>query len=166
MSEKLQKTKWFWKNNYFLILSLIPIIVIIVALEITSSTRFDFIPHLFGDQRSSLFDLWSIQHFLSGVLIGALLITPKYQATKNWQKMVPLTLFFAFGWEALELLIESGGISTFSSFWNSREHWSNRLISDPALVFVGGIVGYVIHDSWKVAIVPTVVWLALKAALI
>lgn len=164
--EKVEETKWFWKQNYILILSVIPLILIMIVSEISSIHRTIVIPHLFGDQRTSLFDLWSIQHFLAGVLIGSLLITPKYERTKKWQLMLPLTIFLAFAWEAIEMYIESGGIEVLQSFWNQREHWSNRLVSDPLMVIGGGILGYIIHDSWKVAVIPTIIWLAIKAALV
>jgi hypothetical protein len=166
VEKKVEETKWFWKNNYFLILSVIPLLIIMIISEVSSIHRADIIPNLFGDQRTSFLDLWSIQHFLAGVLIGSLLITPKYERTKKWQIMLPLTIFLAFAWEAVELYIESGGIEAFKSFWNQREHWSNRLVSDPLLVIGGGIIGYIIHDSWKVAVVPIILWLAFKAALI
>lgn len=166
VGEKVQETKWFWKQNYILILSVIPLILIMVVSEISSIHRANVIPQVFGDQRVSLFDLWSIQHFLAGVLIGSLLITPKYKRTKNWQIMLPLTIFLAFAWEAVELYIESGGVEALKSFWNQREHWSNRLVSDPLLVIGGGVVGYIIHDSWKVALVPTILWLSIKAMLV
>ncbi|MDH4330895.1 MAG: hypothetical protein OEV93_05090 [Candidatus Moranbacteria bacterium] len=163
--EKVQETKWFWQHNYFLILSLIPLLAIMIVSEISSIHRTAVIPNFFGDQKTSLFDLWSIQHFLAGVLIGSLLITPKYERTKKWHIMLPLTIFLAFAWEAVELYLESGGIEAVQSFWNQREHWSNRLVSDPIMVIGGGVLGYIIHDSWKIAIIPSIIWLLIKAVL-
>ena len=158
---KFKKTKKFWDNNNFLILSLIPLALIILF----QPQQEIFIPSFFGDEKSSLFDLWSIQHFLAGVLIGSLFLSPKDSSIKKerWQKIIPFILFIAFGWEALEIYLEKGII--FAE-WNSFEHWTNRIITDPLTALVGGVIGYSKRNSWKIVIIPIILWLALKLFLI
>ncbi len=159
MPKRLQKTKKFWDNNYFLILSLIPLALIILFQPQQTS----LIPILFGNQEIAMFDLWSIQHFLAGILIGSLLLIPKNETTQQWQKIIPFILFIALSWEAFEIYIETGVI--FET-WKGFEHWTNRIITDPLMALIGGVVGYLIRDSWRVAVVPAIMWLVIKAILI
>ena len=157
--EKLQKTKKFWQNNYFLILSLIPLALIIFFHQQQSQPGVNLMPVLFGEQAKALFDLWTIQHFLAGVLLGSLFLSPKKDKEKKWQTIIPFVIFVGFAWEAVELILEFEGLSGY-------EHWTNKMITDPIFVLVGGVVGYLIKDSWKVAVVPTILWLVLKMFLI
>jgi hypothetical protein len=157
----LKKTKEFWNNNIFLILSLIPLFLIILF-QPQQNTLF---PIFFGDESIALFDLWSIQHFLSGVLIISFFLLPKNTVgeIKNWQKIIPFILFVALSWEAMEIYFETGVII---KGWTGSEHWSNRIITDPLMALLGGVVGYITKDSWRVAIVPAIFWLILKIFLI
>ena len=161
MKPQLQKTKAFWDNNYFLILSLIPLVLIILF----QPQQITLMPVFFGDEKIAMFDLWSIQHFLAGVIIGSLLLSPKEETgkIKNWQRIIPFVLFIALTWEALEIYFETGVII---KTWVGLEHWSNRIITDPLMALLGGAIGYLIKDSWKIAIVPTIMWLVIKAMLI
>ncbi len=157
--ESIQKTKQFWKNNYFLLLSLIPLIFIIIF----QKDRVLEIPIFFGDQSVALFDLWSIQHFLVGILIGSLLLGSEKteKPVKKWRVIIPFMIFVAISWEAVEVFLENGHI-----LFNSFEGWSNRLITDPLMALLGGMVGYLIKDSWKIAVVPAILWLVIKALLL
>ncbi len=161
MKPQLQKTKVFWDNNYFLILSLIPLALIILF----QPQQIKLIPIFFGNEQLALFDLWSIQHFLAGILIGSLFLSPKEKTTgvKNWQRIIPFVLFLALTWEALEIYLETDII--FKN-WVGFEHWSNRIITDPLMALMGGAVGYLIRDSWRVAVVPSIMWLVIKLILI
>lgn len=159
MKKRLKETKKFWENNYFLIISLIPLILIILF----QPHQISFIPIFFGDEKIAMFDLWSIQHFLAGVLIGSLLLGTKDTPTKNWQRIIPFVLFVAFTWEAVEVYLETGVVL---KNWLGFEHWSNRLITDPLMAILGGAVGFLIKDSWRIAVIPMVLWLIFKIILI
>ncbi|MBU1558077.1 hypothetical protein KKC45_03890 [Patescibacteria group bacterium] len=159
MENELKKTKEFWDNNYFLILSLIPLFLIILFQPQQST----IIPVFFGDGEIALFDLWSIQHFLAGVLIGSLLLSPKNEPTKKWQRIIPFILFIALTWEAVEIYLETGVV--FEN-WKNFEHWTNRIITDPLMILLGGAVGYLIKESWRIAVIPAIMWLVIKALLL
>ncbi|MBU4480013.1 hypothetical protein KKG48_01030 [Patescibacteria group bacterium] len=157
--ETLKKTKLFWDNNYFLILSLILLFLIILL----QPQQMSLVPIFFGDSKIAMFDLWSIQHFLTGVLIGSLLLNSENRETKKWQKIIPFILFLALGWELAEIYLETGVVL---KNWTGFEHWTNRMIADPFVTLMGGITGYSVKDSWKIAIVPVVMWLVIKAIII
>jgi len=158
--KKLPKTRKFWQNNYFLILALIPLaLVIIFHQQQTPGFTISLMPSFFGGQAEALFDLWSVQHFLAGVLLGSLFLSSKKDKEEKWQTIIPFVIFLGILWEAVELILEFEGLSGY-------EHWTNKMITDPLFVLFGGIVGYIIKDSWRVAVVPMIVWLVLKIFLI
>ncbi len=93
-------------------------------------------PHLVGHKTSSFFDLWSIQHFLSGSVLG-MMLTSKNRPVYVWR-----LLAIALTWECFEWSCEAGVFGQPIAHWLcGEEHWSNRLIADPLLYLVGAHFG-------------------------
>lgn len=90
--------------------------------------------HLFGDKATSVFDVWSFEHLLSGISIGVLL--RRFIADRR-QHLLALGLV-AFAWETLEHYLEEGLLGHAVELWfHGVEFWANRLLADPAMMFVG-----------------------------
>ena len=99
-------------------------------------------PEIFGDKSVAIFDLWSIQHFLAGILIGQMIT----RTTKDPLLVVSIAMNLAYFWELHEFFGELG-LSMFyyylpaypelTAWFGGVEHWSNRLLGDPILVSEG-----------------------------
>lgn len=114
----------------------------------------------FGHKSLAIFDLWSIQHFLSGIiaswLIFRLVAWTSFSNQFGWLFTICLV---AYLWEFVEVFIEAGYFGQKAAVWKDGfEHWSNRFISDPLTAVLGAIV--YINFSWTVfpAIVLNIVW--------
>jgi class 3 adenylate cyclase len=120
-------------------------------------------PRLVGDRTVALLDLWSIQHFCAGVLVGALLCRGAPQC--NDMRFVLAILALALAWEAMELAMEAGWLGPAVSAWKDGfEHWGNRFIGDPLMVLGGALVARRFRRSWKVALAPASIWLVANVA--
>lgn len=100
---------------------------------------------LFGPKTSSLFDIWSFEHILTGFSIACLC----QFLLADWWKVVPLNLKpkimamamlnVSFFWEMIEHYLETGLAGAGVVFWlQGVENWSNRLLSDNVMVLFGG----------------------------
>jgi hypothetical protein len=110
---------------------------------------------LFGNKTEALFDIWSLEHFISGVglsLIFAYLakITFVESFANNEKSTVlpiryyfPLFLSLAYCWEAFEFYAEAGytNIAGVTHWFQGVEHWANRLITDPIMLIIGALIG-------------------------
>jgi hypothetical protein len=115
---------------------------------------------LFGNKEVSLFDIWSIEHFVAGVTLGSLLliVMPKYfcndlvPSEPGGRKDTPystsrlflfnyfiIILLLSYIWEVLEFYMEAG--YTYNekiTYWfQGTEYWLNRAVSDPLMVALG-----------------------------
>jgi hypothetical protein len=148
----------------------------------------DFLHVIWGLKTQALFDVWSIEHILSGVSIGsavqhknlkeikkflsnigAVIRRGEYQKLKKFFKSGKLhslhfdimgVLFLAYAWETLEHYLETGLAGGVVEYWfQGVEMWGNRLITDPLLM----ILGYYIakkHPNWvNKARVLSLIWL-------
>jgi uncharacterized membrane protein YvlD (DUF360 family) len=105
-------------------------------------------PQFFGDKQVAMFDFWSLQHAMSGILLGWLV------GRLRWGLFH--VLIAAYLWEMLEWWLESGGLGAGVASWKAgHEHWANRLIADPVLVLLGARVYFY---------APKIVWPAAVAA--
>jgi len=104
---------------------------------------------LWGYKTVAALDVWSIEHFIMGINLGAL----STFLVKKWNKKeeIPeslqikfsfiLVLMMAFFWEVLEHYIEVGLFGPVLEYWfQGVEHWSNRIISDNLMVMLGWFV--------------------------
>lgn len=102
---------------------------------------------IWGDKTVSLFDVWSIEHFISGITIGSLLILIfnkfKLQNRSDYKLLYYVTIFFlAYLWEVVEHYLEDGVMNEAVTYWfQGVEFWGNRIITDPLLVVLGSYVG-------------------------
>ncbi|MCX6785099.1 MAG: hypothetical protein NTV81_04200 [Candidatus Komeilibacteria bacterium] len=122
--------------------------------------RFKF----FGHKSEAMFDLWSVQHFLSGIIV-VWLIFQKGPWTGFIDKFGWLlaVCFIAYLWEFIEIFMEAGYFGKTIAIWKDGfEHWSNRFISDPLTAVLGGIV--YIEFTWIIwpALVLNILWFILN----
>ena len=108
--------------------------------------------YLFGVKTHSMFDIWSIEHFISGMSIGSFAIYFSNKKFKNIEKKlskyfeISFILFISYLWETIEHYLETGLAGNSVAFWlQGVEHWTNRIISDPLLV----LLGYLVVSKYK-----------------
>lgn len=99
---------------------------------------------LWGLKTIAVFDSWSIEHFITGISIGAIIATQvsrdTYELPKKFFFRYHLykILFIAFLWETFEHYLEEGLAGAKVEYWfQGVEFWGNRLIADPLLVALG-----------------------------
>jgi len=104
---------------------------------------------LWGWKTDAIFDVWSIEHLLSGLSIGALVAKQNFKifqdqlgsstqliSTKYFDLVGVLLL--AFAWETLEHYLETGLAGEAVKYWfQGVEFWANRLIADPLMLVAG-----------------------------
>jgi hypothetical protein len=89
-------------------------------------------------------DLWSINHFLSGVVLGALLLT--FGVSFGWSLLISLVLFV--GWELVEILM---GI---------KEHMPN-MVTDVLFDMAGFLA-----VAWYLSAIAPLSWTAITVIII
>jgi len=152
------------KSGVGLVLATTLLLIVLSVLHINATHRAD-LPLLLGDRVEAMFDLWSLQHFGSGVLIGSLLVYGGV-ASKSLRDFALVVLLLALSWEAAELAMESGWFSQTVATWKrGYEHWGNRFVGDPTLVILGGMVTRRFKSCWKIVLIPCIVWLIVNIAL-
>jgi len=129
------------------------VIIFVLALSFSAivSHQLLFLPSLpiFGHKSVSVFDLWSIQHFLVGIGVGRLfvrLIAPLANAhnQSRYTELYALSavVSFVYIWEWLETCLENGLVGGAVANWFHGQEWMlNRWLMDPLLVFVGYFIG-------------------------
>ncbi len=135
---------------------------------------------LFGHKTVAFFDLWSIEHIVSGISFGSLAFlhtrkkfsnvvaqfgaTLEHLAEKQRAVLtrfdVITVLFIAYFWETLEHYLETGLLGPKVVYWfQGVEAWDNRFISDPLML----LLGYWIVKRWPKLVWParifSIVWL-------
>ena len=122
--------------------------------------------NLFGLKTESWFDVWSVEHFISGILIGSLLalIWPKTRQPPIADNSVPFflaLLMISFMWESVEFYMETGysGVEGITHWFQGVEFWGNRVITDPLMVLAGASC---FHRSRKLVLparIFSILWL-------
>ena len=100
---------------------------------------------LFGDKTSAVFDIWSIEHLINGIILTFILnkifLDRKYT-------FVFLLLISCF-WECLEHYLEEGLCgSKIQNWFAGTEYWGNRLFGDNLMV----ILAYFIYNRYPKSI--------------
>lgn len=130
--------------------------IILIAASYLATRNTISWPVLFGDKQVAMFDLWSLQHFLTGILIG-------WFAVRHPSPVVA-TIGLAYAWEALEWFMEDGGMGARIASWKAgNEHWANRCIGDPAMVSLGAMLSMRQPRVLWAALPCAVGWLAVNA---
>ena len=118
---------------------------------------------IWGLKTLSFFDIWSFEHLLSGISIGAfsLYINKKklFEISKDNQKDINssyfdiiFVLFVAYAWETVEHYLEIGLMGNAVMYWfQGVEFWANRLISDPLIT----VLGYYLSKKYPFLITPS-----------
>jgi hypothetical protein len=105
---------------------------------------------LFGDKTVAWFDVWSLEHLISGMsgltlaayAIAYLYSSEVMSARVGRHMQLLLLLCMAYLWECIEHYLEAGytGIEAITYWFQGVEFWGNRLITDPLLMVLGGII--------------------------
>jgi hypothetical protein len=117
---------------------------------------------LFGSKTVSWFDIWSLEHFVSGICLAALCAPfvnkvllkglPELPAAANRRFYMLAILFVEYVWEGIEFYMEAGYTHVHAiTYWlQGIEFWGNRLITDPLMTLAGGLIGL----RWRGVILP------------
>ncbi len=126
---------------------------------------------IWGLKTVAIFDVWTIEHFLSGISIGALAVRCNMKIFKNKLDLdsqdiktqyfdLIFVLLVAYSWETAEHYMENGLMGDVVSHWfQGVEFWANRILSDPLIT----IVGYYIARANPALVTParivSLIWL-------
>ncbi len=117
---------------------------------------------IWGLKTVALIDIWTLEHFLSGVSIGMLVISINSKLllkhfNVNGEKIktshfdIVAVLFLAYLWEALEHYLETGLAGATVEYWlQGVEFWANRLVCDP----LATIIGYYLAKTYPILVNP------------
>ncbi len=87
-----------------------------------------------------IFDLWSIQHFLSGVAVGPFFKKKRHKSQTRYSGIMAVGMI-AYLWEWFEFQLEKGLLGSRVKYWlHGVEIWPNRLFADPFLMIVGFLI--------------------------
>ena len=147
-------------------IELLPIAVlsffVLAAVHLAATNRFD-LPLLVGDKTEAMFDLWSLQHFCAGILLGSRLTRSKFLHVATWEKLAVVAFLLALCWETTELAMEAGFFGQVVEYWKAGfEHWSNRLLGDPFIVTSGALMARRFPRLWKIVLLPATAWLLIN----
>ncbi|HQW28648.1 MAG: hypothetical protein KA152_05490 [Verrucomicrobiales bacterium] len=97
---------------------------------------------LWGYKDLALLDIWTIEHIVSGASISGFLkyYSDKFLENDRNRRIVFFTalMLLAYLWESVEHYLETGMAGNAVALWfYGVEHWSNRLLSDPAMLLIG-----------------------------
>jgi hypothetical protein len=108
---------------------------------------------LFGSKTVSWFDIWSLEHVLSGIGMASLCALladkvllkglPELPAAAKKRYYLLTILFVEYVWEGIEFYMEEGytHIPAVTYWLQGVEFWGNRLITDPLMTLAGGVIG-------------------------
>jgi hypothetical protein len=112
---------------------------------------------IFGPKTDAWLDVWSLEHFISGIAISSFCVLfadkvflkgvediPKVAETRVY---VITILLVEYMWEGAEFYMEAGytRVAAITYWFQGVEFWGNRLVADPLITWSGGIVG--LHHS-------------------
>jgi hypothetical protein len=128
---------------------------------------------IFGLKTHAIFDIWSIEHLLSGISVGHAVEKKSHKVFQktlkvsehrhhSWWFDITGVLFFAYLWETLEHYLETGLAGAGVTFWfQGVEFWPNRLIADPFIL----VLGYMVAKKFPFLVWParllSVLWLVM-----
>tara|TARA_B100000315_G_C14390738_1_gene501814 strand:+ start:191 stop:631 length:441 start_codon:yes stop_codon:yes gene_type:complete len=104
---------------------------------------------IWGFKTVSILDVWTFEHFLSGISIGALAVRCNMKIFKNKLDLdgqdiktpyfdLIFVLMVAYAWETVEHYLEIGLMGDVVANWfQGVEFWANRIFSDPLITLVG-----------------------------
>ena len=115
---------------------------------------------IWGLKTVAFFDIWTVEHLLSGISIGSFSMYLNKKKIKNEFKIdkhkgyyfdVILVLLIAYIWETAEHYLETGLAGESVEYWfQGVEFWANRFISDPLIT----VFGYFISKYYPTTVTP------------
>lgn len=118
---------------------------------------------IWGLKTQAMFDVWSIEHVLSGISAGSIIKDEnkrhlkKYYPTFKFKNRTIIRfdlifiLLLAYIWETFEHYLEEGILGNAVEYWfQGVEFWANRFVFDPLLV----VLGYYIATKFPKFILP------------
>jgi len=126
---------------------------------------------IWGFKTVAIFDVWTFEHLLSGISIGAIAIRcnmkifkSKLDLDSGYIKTRYFDLIFvllaAYAWETVEHYLESGLTGDVVAFWfQGVEFWANRIISDPLITVMGYYIAMSIPALVTPARIISLIWL-------
>ena len=123
---------------------------------------------IWGLKGEACFDVWSVQHFLSGITVGAslLLLMDRYlgmeeEHTYHNRIYFMWLILLAYLWECLEHYLETGLLGTRVAYWfQGVEFWCNRIIADPMMTVAGGALVKKVRKIKNIACVLVCIWIS------
>lgn len=115
----------------------------------------------FGLKTLAWFDVWSLEHFVTGIFVGSLILKSRPQYKDDRFGFYVALLAISYAWESVEFYIEAGytGIEAVTYWFQGVEFWGNRLVIDPLMMVLGAWV----YEQGKCRVliprVFSVVWL-------
>jgi hypothetical protein len=115
---------------------------------------------IFGPKTTAWLDVWSLEHFVSGMAISSLCVLLADKVFMKGVREVPeiaeksvyiiTILLVEYMWETAEFYMEAGftGVGAITHWFQGVEFWGNRVLADPLITLSGGIVG--LHRAWLV----------------
>ncbi len=126
---------------------------------------------IWGLKTVAIFDVWTIEHFLSGISIGALAVRCNMKIFKNKLDLdsqdiktqyfdLIFVLLVAYSWETVEHYMENGLMGDVVSYWfQGVEFWANRILSDPLITIVGYYIARANPSLVTPARIVSLIWL-------
>ena len=126
---------------------------------------------IWGIKTVSIFDVWTIEHLLSGISIGALAVRCNMKIFANKLDLdsqdiktryfdLIFVLLVAYSWETVEHYMESGLTGDVVAYWfQGVEFWANRILSDPLITVVGYYIAMANPALVAPARIVSLIWL-------
>ncbi|MBC8374560.1 MAG: hypothetical protein H8E26_00870 [FCB group bacterium] len=117
---------------------------------------------IWGFKTVAAIDIWTVEHFLSGISIGMLVLSinsklmlkhfnVSREKIRTSHFDIIAVLLLAYLWETLEHYLETGLAGAMVEYWlQGVEFWANRLIFDPLVT----VVGYYLAKSYPILVNP------------
>ena len=124
---------------------------------------------LFGHKTHALFDLWSLQHFATGCLLGWGIQTIMVSRNEPldtmtltaWTSLIMISVV----WEIVEWSGEIDSLGSRIAVWkDGLEYWANRCITDVGLVLSGGLLVRRFPTLLLPALLFTLIWVPLNTS--
>ena len=126
---------------------------------------------IWGLKTVAIFDVWTFEHFLSGISIGSLAVRCNMKIFKNKLNLDSqdiktryfdfiFVLLVAYSWETVEHYLESGLTGDVVAYWfQGVEFWANRILSDPIIMVVGYYIAMANPALVTPARIVSLIWL-------
>lgn len=125
------------KNDIFLF----EILFFIFFFAVVSASLFFTEVNFWGDKTDSMFDVWFLQHILSGMILSFML--KNYRYTRKYSLLIVITA--AYSWEFVEFFLETDSHAIVMNWMAGLEHPVNRFAIDP----IAGILGYILINRFS-----------------